>query len=102
MAALAAYPDLACTPGPFEVATQWGVFDDVFCAGNDSVFTVLEDVLTEVIALFPGQYIHIGGDEAPRRDTTLDGLAGLKPAFQKDGKVTAGNAPLKSCMTNCN
>jgi hexosaminidase len=44
----------------------WGVFEDVFCAGNDSVFTVLEDVLTEVMDLFPSELIHIGGDECPK------------------------------------
>lgn len=66
MAALASYPALGCTGGPYEVQKGWGVFDDVFCAGNDSVFTVLEDILTEVMALFPGEYIHIGGDECPK------------------------------------
>ncbi|MEO5584634.1 MAG: family 20 glycosylhydrolase [Flavobacteriales bacterium] len=66
MAALAAYPQLGCTGGPYEVQRGWGVFDDVFCAGNDTVFTVLEDVLTEVMALFPSPYIHIGGDECPK------------------------------------
>lgn len=66
MAALASYPQLGCTGGPYEVQRGWGVFDDVFCAGNDSVFTFLEDVLTEVMDLFPGQYIHIGGDECPK------------------------------------
>ncbi len=66
MAALASYPQLGCTGGPYEVQKGWGVFDDVFCAGNDSVFTVLEDVLTEVMALFPGPFIHIGGDECPK------------------------------------
>ncbi|MBK8227352.1 MAG: family 20 glycosylhydrolase [Flavobacteriales bacterium] len=66
MAALAAYPHLGCTGGPYEVQKGWGVFEDVFCAGNDSVFTVMQDVLTEVMALFPGEYIHIGGDECPK------------------------------------
>jgi hexosaminidase len=66
MAALASYPHLGCTGGPYEVQRGWGVFDDVFCAGNDSVFTFLEDVLTEVMELFPGEYIHIGGDECPK------------------------------------
>lgn len=65
-AALAAYPDLGCTGGPYEVSTHWGVHKEVFCAGNDSVFTFLERVLDEVIPLFPGQYIHIGGDECPK------------------------------------
>lgn len=64
-AALAAYPELACTDGPFEVATTWGVFDDVFCP-SEKTFTFLEDVLTEVMDLFPGKYIHIGGDECPK------------------------------------
>lgn len=65
-AALAAYPELGCTGGPYEVITRWGVFEDVFCAGNDKTFEFLEDVLTEVTELFPSQYIHIGGDECPK------------------------------------
>jgi hexosaminidase len=64
-AALAAYPELACTPGPFEVRTTWGVDDDVFCP-HEATFTFLEDVLTEVIDLFPSRYIHVGGDEVPK------------------------------------
>lgn len=66
LAALAAYPELSCTGGPFEVGKTWGVFDDVYCAGNDSVFRFLEQVLDEVIQLFPGKFIHIGGDECPK------------------------------------
>ena len=66
VAVLAAYPELACTDGPFEVLNQWGVHEDVFCAGNDQVFVFLEDVLTEVMELFPSKYIHIGGDECPK------------------------------------
>jgi len=66
LAALAAYPELSCTGGPFAPATKWGVFPDVYCAGNDEVFRFLEGVLDEVIALFPGEYIHIGGDECPK------------------------------------
>lgn len=65
-AALAAYPQFSCTGGPFEVQTEWGVFKEIYCAGNDSTFTFLEDVLTEVMELFPSEYIHIGGDEAPK------------------------------------
>ena len=64
-AALAAYPELACTDGPFDVPTTWGIFEDVFCP-KEETFQFLEDVLTEVIALFPSQYIHIGGDEVPK------------------------------------
>jgi len=66
MAALASYPHLGCTGGPYEVQRGWGVFEDVFCAGNDSVFTMLQDVLTEVMELFPSEIIHIGGDESPK------------------------------------
>jgi hexosaminidase len=66
LGALAAYPELSCTGGPHEVMTRWGVFEDVYCAGNDKVFEFMEDVLTEVIELFPGEYIHIGGDECPK------------------------------------
>jgi hexosaminidase len=65
LSALSAYPELACTKGPFESATKWGVFDDVFCP-KDETFTFLENVLDEVIQLFPSQYIHIGGDECPK------------------------------------
>jgi len=66
VAALTAYPQLSCTGGPFHVRTKWGISDDIYCAGNDSVFSFLENVLTEVIELFPSKYIHIGGDEAPK------------------------------------
>ncbi len=64
-AALAAYPELSCTGGPFEVSKQWGVLDDVFCP-KEETFAFLEDVLTEVVALFPSEYIHVGGDECPK------------------------------------
>lgn len=66
LAALAAYPELSCTGGPFKVGTTWGVFDDVYCAGKEETFRFLEDVLTEVRDLFPGKYIHVGGDECPK------------------------------------
>jgi hexosaminidase len=66
MAALASYPGLGCTGGPYEVQTRWGVFDDVYCAGKEETFKFLEDVLSEVIDLFPSEYIHIGGDECPK------------------------------------
>ncbi|MBY0486149.1 MAG: family 20 glycosylhydrolase, partial [Flavobacteriaceae bacterium] len=65
VAALASYPEYSCTGGPFEVALKWGVLDDVFCP-KEETFTFLENILTEVIALFPSQYIHIGGDECPK------------------------------------
>jgi hexosaminidase len=71
VAAVTAYPHLACNPvsfetgRPHEVRQTWGVSKDIYCAGNDSVFTFLQDVLNEVMPLFPSAYLHIGGDEAP-------------------------------------
>ncbi len=66
-AALAAYPEYSCTGGPFEVATHFGIFPDIFCAGKETTFTFLQDILDEVMGLFPSTYIHIGGDEAPKK-----------------------------------
>ena len=66
VAALAAYPELACTDGPFEVSTVWGVKEDIYCP-HERTFEFLEGVLTEVFEVFPSPYIHIGGDEAPKR-----------------------------------
>jgi hexosaminidase len=65
-AALIAYPELSCTGGPFKTLTNWGIQKEIFCAGNDNTFNFLEDVLTEVISIFPNAVIHIGGDEAPK------------------------------------
>ncbi|MBM3431944.1 MAG: beta-N-acetylhexosaminidase [Bacteroidetes bacterium] len=87
-AAIAAYPQLSCFPklptplpesplsersreemknGRIKIVQEtWGVFDDVLCAGNDSTFVFLQDVIDEVIALFPSTYFHIGGDECPK------------------------------------
>ncbi len=65
-AALAAYPQFSCTGGPFEVATHFGIYPDIYCAGKEEVFSFLEDILDEVLDLFPSPYIHIGGDEAPK------------------------------------
>jgi hexosaminidase len=66
LAALASYPYLGCTGGPYEVGKQWGVFEDVLCIGKETTFKFVEDVLDEVLALFPSKYFHIGGDECPR------------------------------------
>jgi len=65
-AALASYPWLGCTGDQLEVANKWGVFKDIYCAGNDSTIAFLETVLDEVCELFPSDRIHIGGDEAPK------------------------------------
>ncbi len=64
-AALAAYPELSCTGGPFEVSPVWGVHQDIFCP-SEQTFGFLEHVLLEVMQLFPSTYIHIGGDEVPK------------------------------------
>ena len=66
LGALAAYPELGCTGGPYEVWGLWGVTDDILCVGKDHTLQFVKDVLDEVAELFPGQYIHIGGDESPR------------------------------------
>ena len=65
-AALAAYPELGCTGGPYELRCRWGISRDVLCAGNEKMYEFLEDVLTEVCELFPSELIHIGGDECPK------------------------------------
>lgn len=66
MAALASYPELGCTGGPYEVSGQWGIRDDVLCAGKDKTFEFIDNVLLEVMDIFPSKYIHIGGDECPK------------------------------------
>jgi hexosaminidase len=65
-AALAAYPEISCTGGPFKVSTIWGIRKEVYCAGNEKTFEFLENVLSEVMELFPGEFIHVGGDECPK------------------------------------
>jgi hexosaminidase len=66
-AVLAAYPELGNNTGPYAVATKWGVFDEIL-APKEETFKFLENVLTEVMELFPSEYIHIGGDEAPKTE----------------------------------
>jgi len=61
LAALAAYPELGCTGVPYEVATRWGTFNDVYCPGKEGTYTFIKDVIAEMTTLFPGRYIHIGG-----------------------------------------
>jgi hexosaminidase len=65
MAAIAAYPELTCNPGPYHVGNHWGVYDTILCP-TPYTFNFYENVLTEVMELFPSHYIHIGGDEAPK------------------------------------
>ena len=66
-AALTAYPELGCTGGPYEVGHRWGIYADVLCLGNEKVYQFCEDVLAELMDIFPSQYIHIGGDETPTK-----------------------------------
>ena len=66
LGALKAYPELGCTGGPYEVEGHWGVFEDILCAGKEETFKFIEGVLTELMEIFPSEYIHIGGDEAPK------------------------------------
>ncbi len=66
MAVLAAYPNLGCTGGPYEVTGVWGVHKDVYCAGKEETFEFLQNVLDEVLDIFPSEFIHIGGDECPK------------------------------------
>ncbi len=66
-AALAAYPDLGCTQGPYEVLTEAAVSPHIYCAGREQTFEFLQNVLLETMEIFPSKYIHIGGDEAPKQ-----------------------------------
>jgi len=66
VAALASYPELGCTGGPYEVRASWGIADEVLCAGNPAVYDFLDKVMDQICSLFPGEYVHIGGDECPK------------------------------------
>lgn len=66
LAALASYPELGCTGGPYEVATTFGVFRNVLCGGNEKTLQFAKDVINEIMDIFPSPYIHIGGDECPK------------------------------------
>ncbi|MBT2119648.1 family 20 glycosylhydrolase [Dyella sp. LX-66] len=93
-AAIAAYPELSCAKKPIPVQTGWGVFSDVFCPADENVYVFLQNVLDEVLPLFPSPYVHIGGDEVPAgawshceacdkliRDEGLENEAGLQSYF---------------------
>ncbi|MFH1000087.1 MAG: family 20 glycosylhydrolase [Bacteroidota bacterium] len=82
-AALAAYPGLSCNGNKLEVPSNWGVFEDIYCAGNEKTFEFIQNVLDEVIALFPGEYIHIGGDEAPK--SRWENCPKCQSRIQKEG-----------------
>ncbi|MGO1068846.1 family 20 glycosylhydrolase [Lysobacter sp. CA199] len=82
LAALAAYPELACTPGPFEVGNVWGVESNILCP-SEATFTFIEGVLDEVMDIFPSAYIHLGGDEAPTTRWKQSALA--QQIIQREG-----------------
>ena len=65
LAALAAYPELGCSGGPYEVGHRWGVYKAVLCLGKESTYKFVQDVIDEVVDIFPAKYFHIGGDESP-------------------------------------
>ncbi|MGJ8684130.1 MAG: beta-N-acetylhexosaminidase [Nonlabens sp.] len=73
-AAIAAYPELGCTGENVQVAMKWGVFENIYCP-SEKTFAFLEDVLDEVMELFPSEYIHIGGDEAPKTQWKTSAIA---------------------------
>lgn len=81
-AALAAYPELACTAGPFDVVQNWGIYEDIFCP-REQTFEFLENVLTEVMELFPSEYIHVGGDEA--RKTRWEQSPDAQEVIRREG-----------------
>ncbi len=67
LAALSAYPEYGCTGGPYEAATGWGIFPDILCMGNEKTYEFLENIFSEIMDLFPSEFIHVGGDEAPKQ-----------------------------------
>ena len=91
---LAAYPELGCTGGPYQVSGNWGVFDDILCAGNEKTYQFIQDVMDELMDIFPSKYIHLGGDEAPKtRWTTCEKCQGLIKSLgiKGDKECTAEN-----------
>ncbi|NDV78119.1 glycoside hydrolase family 20 protein [Dysgonomonas sp. 511] len=102
LAALASYPELGCTGGPYEVATKWGIFPDVLCGGNEKTYEFLEKVFTEIFEIFPSQYIHIGGDECPkiRWKECRKCQAKIKALGLTDDKDYSKESKLQSYMTH--
>ena len=103
LAALAAYPELGCTGGPYEVCPDWGIFDDVLCIGNDKTLPFLEGILAEIIEIFPSKYIHIGGDEAPRtrwKECSKCQVRIKNEGLKADKEHTAEDRLQTFCMTH--
>ena len=92
VSALTAYPYLGCTGGPYKVYTIWDIAKDVLCAGKESSFQFLDDVFSEICDIFPGEYIHIGGDECPKQrwhDCPLCQAKIAELGLKDDGQWTA-------------
>jgi len=102
LAALATYPELGCTGGPYDVWGRWGIADDVLCVGKESTMEFLEDVLAEVADLFPSEYVHIGGDECPkvRWETCPHCQAKIAELGYKDDDKHKAEHYLQSYVTN--
>lgn len=95
-ALLAAYPEFGCTGGPYEVQDRWGIFDEVMCAGNDSLMLFLKATITKTVQLFSDPYIHIGGDECPH--TAWESCPKCNQRMEKEGLTSAKE--LQSWMTS--
>ena len=102
LAALACFPELGCTGGPYEVWGRWGIADDVLCVGKEETMKFLEDVLDEVADLFPSEYVHIGGDECPkvRWETCPHCQAKIAELGLKDDDKHKAEHYLQSYVTN--
>ena len=102
LAAMASYPWLGCTGGPYQVWTRWGISDQVLCVGKEETFTFLQDVLDEICELFPSEYIHIGGDECPKtmwKDCPVC-QAKIKELGLKDGDGVTKEQRLQNYVTS--
>lgn len=96
LGALAAYPALGCRGEGYEVWTHWGISKDVLCAGKEATFEFVENVLEEVLGLFPSKLIHVGGDESPK--DLLEGVTGLPETHPlKRGSQTRTSCKAISC-----
>lgn len=86
LAALSAYPEYSCTGGPFDVFTEWGETKEAFCGGKEKTFDFIEHILDEVITLFPGAFIHVGGDECSKKrwEKCKDCIQRMKAGHLKD------------------
>ena len=99
---LTAYPEVGCTGGPYEVEGHWGVFDDILCAGKERTFEMVNNILDEIIDIFPSKYIHIGGDEAPKgrwKECPLCQARIREQGIKADGKLSA-EMKLQGYFTN--